>query len=205
MKKTLVNPYVVKQINITNVEQPVPGVEVSFYVNNELVIAHVSERFLAICRQEMDMMVMGKLKYVLFKQQDKDLTKSIKIFTDSLAEIDSWPRVTNGELELWRAYKNLSLYHSSDSIQNHLLKTLFEQEKTEPGMSISVANLAAKMNTSRAILVPEILALQEKGMIERKGDINFVHASDWIKLTQLGDRFVDENFIIGGLKVKLQK
>lgn len=205
MKKALINPYVVKQINTTAVQKPVSGTEISFYMNNDLATAFVSDNFLTICRRELDMMVLGKIKYILFKNYQPDMTKQIRILTDSLTEIDYWPQVTAGELELWKACKKLSLYHSSESTKDHLLKMLFEQQKTEPGLAISVANLAAKMNTSRAVLIPEILALEESGMLERAGEKNFVHASDWIKLTQAGDRYVDENFIIGGIKVKLQK
>ena len=204
MSKALINPYVVKQISHTAAQYPIPGKEVSFYMNNDLATAFVSNNFLTICRKEPDIVILGKIKYILFKNFQPEMTKQIKIMTDSLMEIDKWPLVTNGELELWKANKKLSLYHSSDSIRDHLLKVLFEQEKVEPGLAISVANLAAKMNTSRMVLIPEILALEEAAMIERGGDKNFVHASDWIKLTQAGDRYVDENFIIGGLKVRIK-
>lgn len=203
MKKAIINPYDVKMINTNPGELSVPGVQISFYVNNELATAYVSDQFLITSRRELDMVVLGKLKHVLFKVPERDLTKTIYIFTDSLTEIDFWPRVTNGELELWKVYKKLSLYHSPECIQDHLLKALFEQEKTEPGMAISVANLAAKMNTGRDVLKSEIQALEEKEMIHRSGEKFFVHASDWIKLTQAGDRYVDENMIIGGMKVKL--
>ncbi|AQS58700.1 hypothetical protein [Desulforamulus ferrireducens] len=204
MTKALVNPYVVKQINYKEVQHPLPGKEISFFMNNELATAFVSDNFLTICRKDADVVLLGKIKYILFKNFQPEMTKQIRITTEALVEIDKWPIVTNGELELWRANKKLSLYHSSDSLRDHLLKVLFEQEKVEPGLAISVANLAAKMNTSRAILIPEILALEEAQMIERGGDQNFVHASDWIKITQAGDRYVDENFIIGGIKVRIK-
>lgn len=204
MTKALVNPYVVKQINYKEVQHPLSGKEVSFYMNNELATAFVSDNFLTICRKESDIVLLGKIKYILFKDFQPEMTRQIRITTDCLVELDRWPIVTNGELELWRANKKLSLYHSPDSIRDHLLKVLFEQEKVEPGLAISVANLAAKMNTSRSILIPEILALEETAMLERGGDKTFVHASDWIKITQAGDRYVDENFIIGGLKVRIK-
>ncbi|WP_273484716.1 hypothetical protein [Desulforamulus ruminis] len=205
MKKALINPYEVKMINSNVADEPVPGVQVSFYVNNELSTAYVSDQFLTISRREIDRVVLGKLKYLLFKAPNRDLTKTIYILTDSIPQIDFWPKVTNGELELWKAYKKVSLYHSPETIQDHLLKCLFEQEKYEPGMAISVANLAAKMNTGRDVLKSEIQTLEEIEMIQRSGEKFFVHASDWIKLTQAGDRYVDENLIIGGMKVKLTK
>lgn len=205
MKKVLVNPYVVKLISVSAVQEPIPGTEAAFYINNQLATGFVSENFLRISRLEFDVVVLGKLKYLLFKMYQQDLTKNIEILTDSLAEIDSWPKITPGELELWKAFKNLSLYHSSECIKDHLLKTLFEQEKENPGLAISVAALAAKMNTSRTILIPTILELEKAEMLKRGGDANFVHASDWINLTENGDRYVDENFIMGGIKVKLKK
>lgn len=179
----LKRPVIVRLNFILKGNFEVPGVEVNGKFNERYGTFRISEQFIKMAQMEVELIALRKLKDIVFK---KPVYEYLNIFTDQLVNIDYWPTVTEEEYKLWKDKKDLALYYNSYSIQNVALKILEEENHLSPKSSLSVKNFASLMKTTTGILAPEILALQQEGMIERRGSGNTVDNSDWIKITDKG-------------------
>jgi DNA-binding MarR family transcriptional regulator len=179
----LKRPVIVRLNFIRKGNFEVPGVEVNVKFNERYGTFRISEQFIKMAQMEVELIAIRKLKDLAFK---KPVYEYFNIFTDQLVSIDHWPIVTEEEYKLWKDKKDLALYYNSYSIQNVVLKILNEEHRLSPNVSLSVKNFASLMKTTVGILAPEILALQQKELVERRGSGNTVDNSDWIKITDKG-------------------
>jgi len=161
----------------------IPVVEVNGKFNERYGTFRISEQFIKIAQMEAELIALRKLKDLSFK---KPVYEYFNIFTDQLVNIDHWPTVTEEEYKIWREKKDLALYYNPYSIQNVALKILEEENRLSPKSSLSMKNFASLMKTTTGILAPEILALQQEGLVERSGNSNIVDNSDWIKIIDKG-------------------
>ena len=161
----------------------IPVVEVNGKFNERYGTFRISEQFIKMAQMEAELIALRKLKDLSFK---KPVYEYFNIFTDQLVNIDHWPTVTEEEYKIWREKKDLALYYNPYSIQNVALKILEEENRLSPKSSLSMKNFASLMKTTTGILAPEILALQQEGLVERSGNSNIVDNSDWIKIIDKG-------------------
>ncbi|WP_161485984.1 hypothetical protein [Desulfotomaculum copahuensis] len=174
-------------------EFPVPGVEIGFAVNGIYHSIRISDMFAQISRLDPVTIAPRKIKEVLFAEPNRDPSEPIDVFTDQLTQIDFWPLVSEGELQIWQQKKELALYHDAGSMRRVMLKVLFEENRKSPETEISFRDLAALMKTTMELLAPEVHAMDKDGLIRRSGDPNIVQPSDWLLLTEQGVQELEQH------------
>ncbi|MQL53015.1 hypothetical protein GFC01_12245 [Desulfofundulus thermobenzoicus] len=184
--KDIRRPRVIRFGFLKRGEFPVPGVEIGFTVNGIYHTIRISDMFMRISQLDPTVIAPRKIKEVLFAEPNRDPSKPIDVFTDQLTQIDFWPLVTEGELQIWQQKNELALYHDAESMRKVLIKVLFEEHRKSPETEISFLDLAALMKTTMELLAPEVQALEKAGLIKRLGEENHVHPSDWLRLTEQG-------------------